>query len=375
MRGLIVHEWIERRGGAENVLDNIVSAFPDSDIYCLWNDDPHRYPNQLVLESWMAKTPFRKSKALALPFMPATWRTVRTTACDYQWIIASSHLFAHHVRLPLNSLRKFVYVHTPARYIWEPELDRRGAGLPARLVSSVLRRIDRYRAGDVGVSFAANSNFVRDRICRSWGVNSRVIYPPVKVTELQLAGNWSEKLTDTDRKIFDALPDGFLLGASRFVPYKRLDQVLRAGAHSGIPVVIAGSGPEEQNLRRLANELNSPAIFVIAPSDELLRALMEKCQAFIFPAVEDFGIIPVEAMALGTPSIVNSLGGAAESVIDGQTGCHVDDFDNLEVVAMAIARAKDLDPEIARTHARLFSSERFRSEITDWVSGFEDSVE
>jgi len=168
--GVLVHEWISQSGGSENVLQAMSEVYPDADIVCLWNDSTGRFPPERLRESWLARSPLRRSKAAALPFMPVTWR--RRKNLGYDWALISSHLFAHHVRFspqPQNFCR-FVYVHTPARYIWAPELDGRG-GRAARTVAAALKPLDRRRAQQPA-SYAANSNFVRRRMTEAWGVLS-----------------------------------------------------------------------------------------------------------------------------------------------------------------------------------------------------------
>jgi hypothetical protein len=184
MRDLIVHEWISPTGGSEKVLDRMVGVLPDAQVVCLWDDDPGRYPGRDVAESWVARTPLRGRKALSIPASLAAWRTLDVGEVDR--IVVSSHAFAHHAR-PLRravDARKFVYVHTPARYLWAPELDVRGSSAAVRAVSPLLRGIDRRRASEPSV-IAANSRYVRDRIRASWDRDADVIYPPVDVERIQ----------------------------------------------------------------------------------------------------------------------------------------------------------------------------------------------
>src|SRR5688500_16882067 len=163
MPGLIVQEWIEETGGAEQVLDALRLALPDSRVACLWNDDPRRFPPSSVDESWMARTPLRGRKALALPMMSGTWRRGWGDARP-DWVVTSSYVFAHHAGFGTQyGVPKFSYVHTPARYLWEPDLDRRTSMPLAGLARAYLRDIDRRATRDSG-SLAANSMFVRERI-------------------------------------------------------------------------------------------------------------------------------------------------------------------------------------------------------------------
>ncbi|WP_242090268.1 glycosyltransferase [Curtobacterium sp. DN_7.5] len=365
-RGVILHEWIERRGGAERVVDAMASAFPAADLGCTWDDDPGRYPGRVVRESFIARTPLRGRKALALPALSAMWRAAPPVRGEYDWALVSSHLFAHHARvLGVAPERQFTYVHTPARYLWNPELDARGDRLAVRAVAPFFRAVDRRRGRELR-RVAANSGFVRDRIRDAWGIEARVIHPPVQVDRLTSVPDWSAELDEHELAVLEDLPRGYLLGASRFVPYKRLDVAIDAGRASDRPVVIAGSGPGETELRALSSRSGVDVRFVIDPSDALMAALMQRATAFVFPPVEDFGIMPVEAMALGTPVVANRLGGAGETVQDGVTGALVDDFSDA-ALARAVDRVSGLDGAACRERAAQFRTERFQQELREWM--------
>lgn len=363
--GLIVHEWIERSGGAERVVDQMARAFPAADIHCLWNDDPGRFDGRPVSESWVARTPLRGRKAIACPVMPVAWRRLRLER-EYDWLLVSSHLFAHHVDLAgSDSPMKYVYVHTPARYLWEPGLDARGSGPAARVLAPALRGIDRRRAQEPNKKFAANSEFVRKRMARTWGVDARVLYPPVETSRLRAALARAEE-SATPEPV--SLPKTYILGASRFVPYKRLEDVILVGEFCDIPVVIAGSGPDERRLRSIASNASIPVYFVHSPTDELLAKLIANALVYVFPGIEDFGIMPVEAMALGTPPLVYHLGGASESVLDGSTGVHVHSFGDKAEVLNALEHAVTLQATQMTSRAEQFSDDVFVQELTHWVA-------
>lgn len=365
MSGLIVHEWIEKNGGAEKVVDCMADMHPSADIFCLWNDDPRRYQQQRVTESWIARSRLRSSKALALPMMPTLWRHVDVS--NYDWVLVSSHLFAHHVGRSLadRQTKVFAYVHTPARYIWEPQHDQRGKNPIVRAIAPFYRRTDRRRAGD-GVRFAANSSFVQDRIRRTWGQPSEVIPPPVAIDKLQNQPSWADLLDDEDLRIYEGLPTEFILGASRFVPYKLLESVILLGQKARIPVVIAGSGPQEKALRDVAHQVSVPVSFVDRPSNNLLYALYQRAAAYVFPPVEDFGIMPVEAMALGTPVLVNSQGGAGEAVKRLRGGRAVERFDDDKAVK-ALSDVVATDMSEARAAAKYYSDENFKLRVEKWT--------
>ncbi|TFD20190.1 glycosyltransferase [Cryobacterium sp. TMS1-13-1] len=365
MAGLIVHEWLETHGGAEKVMVEIAKAFPDAPIHALWDDAPLRFESGRVQESWLAQTPLRRRKDLALPLMPLTWRKMGTADAD--WILCSSHLFAHHARFTgsARDAPKLVYAYTPARYIWNPELDARGANPLVKSVAPIFRRIDRKRAAEAQ-SIAAISNFVRARINTSWHQDSRVIYPPVDVK--LFADDSLDGLTDSEREYLDkVIPKEFVLGASRFIPYKRLEDVIATGRALRLPTVIAGSGPQEQFLRDYATEHGREVTFVIQPSLPLLRELFRRALVFVFPPVEDFGIVPVEAMAAGTPVIALNRGGAAETVVNGHTGALVPDFKKSALLQEAFLLSQTANAADCKRRAFKFDAPVFAAALTDWV--------
>jgi glycosyltransferase involved in cell wall biosynthesis len=364
-RGVLVHEWIAQAGGSENVFQAMNGIYPDADLVCLWNDSTGRFDVDRLRETWLARTPLRRSKAAALPLMPIAWR--RLAYNDYAWALISSHLFAHHAHFVGQppGFRRYVYVHTPARYIWSPELDGRGNSLAIRMMAAALKPLDRHRAQE-GASFAANSQFVRQRIKAAWGVDSRVIFPPVEVEALQSVADWRTKLSEPERLQVDELPEGFFLGASRFIPYKRLDLVIAAGEAAGRPVVLAGRGPELENLRMTATSATVPVHFVVSPSGPMLWALYQQAALYVFPAIEDFGIMPVEAMALGTPVLAQALGGTAESVRSEATGALIT-FRSRDEMAEGAAVALGAEADSCLARADHFSRRRFQERITTWV--------
>jgi glycosyltransferase involved in cell wall biosynthesis len=357
MTGLIAHDWIERRGGAERVLEQMVAAFPGARLTTLWNDDPQRFGH--ASESWLARTPLRGRKQLALPLMPTTWSGVDAEAVD--WVLASSHAFAHHVG-GRRARDKFVYVHTPARYVWAPDQDPRGAGPVARAVAPVLRRVDLRGVSDP-TSYAANSRYIAARIAAVWGRSATVIHPPVDTARLR----GLPAPIGTESIVLGSLPTEFILGASRFVRYKRLDLVIAAGERAGMPVVLAGDGPLHAELARRAVAATVPVRIVVAPSDAMMSALLARAAAFVFPAVEDFGILPAEAMALGTPAVVFAEGGSRESVDEVGGGVVVDRADP-DSFAIGVRAAASVDMGgVPERVEQAFGAERFRRRLREWI--------
>ncbi|WP_394771463.1 glycosyltransferase [Lacisediminihabitans sp.] len=368
MSGLIAHEWIEARGGSENVLEAIAALYPDADVVTPWTNAPHRFVDRNVTELWLARSPLRGRKAASVLALASAWRSaIPRDAPAYDWVLASSHLFSHHIR-PRGLSRdapKLVYAYTPARYIWTPEMDARGEGILARAGSAVLRPLDRRRAGEA-TAVAGISEFVRKRIEEAWQVDATIIYPPVETSVLQSIPDWRTELSGEELRTLESLPVDFILGASRFIPYKRLDLVIEAGEYADLPVVLAGGGPEYARLAAQAAQAKVPVTIIDDPSSALLHALYQAASVFVFPPVEDFGIMPVEAMALGTPAVGSGIGGSAETIVDGVSGMHFDDDSGSEVGA-AVLRAIELSAEDCRRESLRFSREAFDANFRDWM--------
>ena len=358
---LIAHEWIEEVGGAENVFEQMLLALPHSRSVCLWNDDPDRFPD--VEQTWLAASPLHSRKAAAMPFMGSAWNHVDLT--DVDRVITSSHAFSHHLasRAAAAEIPAFAYVHSPARYVWVPDVDSRGNSLAGRLGRSYFRRWDR-RHTSATVRYAANSNFVAQRIADVWDQESLVIYPPVDVDRIR--GHAPGDFGSED-PIFSALPSEFVLGASRLVPYKNLDAAISAGEILGLPVVLAGAGPDEPRLRTVAESARVPVTFTGRVSDGLLIELYRRAALFVYLPIEDFGIMPVEAMACGTPALVNDVGGARESVLATGGGTTAIWRDSRFADAAVVEKAVGLDMTAAESAVTMFSNTAFRDNLLSWL--------
>jgi len=366
LKTAVVHEWVEAHGGAENVAEELADTL-DADVFCLWRDDPERLSGHAVHESWMARNQFlRRNKAAALPLMPSTW--ARTDLSSYDRVVVSSHCFAHQVAASRHQrdLAAYVYVHTPARYLWDRQVDHRGDQWWVRAAAAPLRRLDRSRVAQQA-QFAANSDYIRRRIVASWGVDATVIHPPVDVVRIRNGRPWADKLDPADEAIYASLPRWFVLGASRFVTYKRLDDAITVGSQLDLPVVLAGGGPDRARLEARAAAAPVPVTFVDRPSDELLYAIYEAASLFVFTAVEDFGIMPVEAMAAGTPVLVNDVGGARESVGLVGGGLSVSPADQRALVDSACL-ALALDREQTSHNSLMMDRSAFRERIHAWIT-------
>ena len=353
----LAHEWLDARAGSEKAFEALARLFPDAALFAVADILVPGFDSggRRVTTTFIDRIPaLRDRRALALPFMPLAWRTV--SKARYDVVITSSHACAKGFRPGRDALH-LCYCYTPMRYVWDPHDQRSGphrlAGLGPR---AALRRWDRRSARWVD-SFAAISRAVSDRIRRSYGRPSRVIHPPVD-TGFYTPGPPTS-----------AVPAGpFVLACSRFIPYKRLDLAILAADAAGVPIVMAGRGPAEAALRALAGRVRVPVSFELRPSDERLRDLFRAASAFVFPALEDFGIVAVEAQACGTPVVALGDGGTADTVVDGVTGVLVG-AQEVDAFAKGLERAVELDAGAACvTNAGRFSVARFEAQVRAWVA-------
>ena len=351
-----VHEWIASYAGSEKVLAAAAELYPGSPIYVTIHNE--RYTRGTPLDrhpihpSFLQRFPLAKTKhRLYLPLMP--YAVEQHDLSAYDVVVSSSHAVAKGALTRSDQLH-ISYVHTPMRYAWDLYLGYKGqgglsrtpAGWAARWILHYLRMWDRLSADRVDV-MVANSQYVAKRIWKVYRRRAEVIYPPVEV----------------DRFKPNRQRDNFYLVVSRFVSYKQVDLIIKAFARLDKPLVVIGSGPEEQKLRRLAGPNTR---FLINADDSAVADHMERCRAFVVATDEDFGIATVEAQAAGAPVVAYARGGSCETVIDGQTGVF---FKNQSVddLCDAVQRLESLSPKIqpeqTRRQAERFSKSRFEKEI------------
>nr|WP_240942540.1 glycosyltransferase [Planosporangium thailandense] len=349
----MIHEWFGATGGSEQVFLSMADVIPHADRYVLWKDHDAK-ANLDLRESWMSKTPLRRSKSVALPFMPLAWRTL--TRQKYDIVISSSHAFAHTVKLGHPEETRYLsYVHSPARYVWSPNLDGRGARRLLGPMRAALRAADERLSRHVH-TYAANSREVQARIRRYWNRDARVIHPPVDV---EFFGDAPRTVKQQDRT--------YLLGVGRWIAYKRFDLIIEIAAEARIPLVLAGSGPEEVSLRRHADKVDVPVTFETRPTRERLRELYWGAKCLLYPAHEDFGMIPVEAQACGTPVLGLARGGLLETVVDGETGFLTGALEAAAYAAL-VRKLDEFSADAAMTNASRFSSDAFKERLGSWIS-------
>lgn len=352
-RVAVVHEWLTIPGGSEDVVIELLEMFPEAELFTSIYDPapwPEIVTERPVHASYLSRLPGAKTHyPKLLPFMTRAYRSFDFSGFDL--ILSSSHACAKNIRTPPDALH-VCYCHTPMRYAWDESLlEGEEIGRVTRLVLPLMLR--RLRRQDVqGASspdvFVANSHNVADRIRRYYGRTAEVVNPPVEVDRLLTLPRRSE---------------GHYLVFGRVVPYKRVELAVAACARLGRDLKVAGDGRAMASVRAAAS--GHPRIELLGRVNDAERdSLMGSARALLFPGEEDFGIVPVEAQAAGLPVIAYRVGGASETVIDGETGVLFDEQSALGL-AGAIERFEDLRLEEAaiRANAERFGRERFRAEM------------
>jgi glycosyltransferase involved in cell wall biosynthesis len=344
----IVHDYLNQRGGAERVALELGSMFTSAPIFTsLYRPDSTfpKFREHVIHTSPLDRLAVDRGFRNLFLLYPAAFRSFGVL--DHDLVISSSSAWAHAVRTAPRSLH-VVYCHTPARWLYGKEYlgsSRRQAALRPAL--GMLRSWDRRAARRANL-YVANSEEVRRRIARTYGIDAAVVHPPV----------------DVDR--FVARPRGErLLVVSRLLPYKRVDAIVDTATQAGLGLDVVGIGPALEDLQRRAG----PTVeFHGRLPDRDVTALMQSCRALCLPGYEDFGITPVEAQAAGKPVIAFAAGGALETVQDGRTGTFFKQY-SVEAVLDAIHRCDALEtsPDVIAAGARRFSRQAFRARLMEVI--------
>jgi glycosyltransferase involved in cell wall biosynthesis len=352
----IVHEWFTSMRGGEKCVEALREVFPESDVFGLLHIPGSVSP---TIERGGIHTSFIQHLPGAavhyrryLPLFPAA--VERFDMRGYDLVISSNHCVAKGVNVPSGALH-VCYCHTPMRYIWslyDEYFGKGRAGLVTRtgmrLNLGRLRRWDKKTAANPR-HFIANSRNVQERIASIYGRESDVIYPPV----------------DTQRFPPAATNDGFYLMVTALVPYKSVDLAITAFNRTGDTLVIVGEGPDRRRLEQLAG----PTVhFEGWKSDEDLVGFYARCAGLVFTGEEDFGIVPVEAIASGKPVLAYAKGGALETVVDGETGVLFDKptVDSL-IAGLHRMRNTPFDPQFLHRYALRFDREKYKESMRSFI--------
>jgi len=360
MRIAVVCDWFVSYAGSERVVEQILEVVGEADVFALVDflspEDRGFLGGRAVKTSFIQKLPFARARFRNyLPLFPMAIEQFDLS--PYDVVISSSHAVAKGV-LTSPSQIHICMCHSPMRYAWDQEAEylkeaKRERGLSAQLIRFFLHRIriwDYVSAARVDY-FLANSDFIRQRIAKIYRRDARVIYPPVDVQKFE------QRLEKED----------FYLTASRLVPYKRVALIVEAFRKMpNRKLVVIGDGPEAVRVREAAGGAPNIILMGYHPTS-VLRDHMQRAKAFVFAAREDFGIMPLEAQACGTPVIAYGAGGSLETVrplgVDRPTGLffHKQSPESIcDAVEQFELHAGEISPADCRAHAEFFSIANFR---------------
>lgn len=363
MKTVLAHEWFVTPAGSDKVAARLAAAL-DVERVVTAIEDPsvsaallgNRRVDTLMTNRLPGAGPRRMQYA---PALLAAWAASRVGPADL--LVSSTHFGA------IGAGRRFdgphiAYCYSPLRFAWRHDLESQRLSGPAGSAASkllpVVRRFDRHSA-DTASLFVAISSAIAERIESAYGRKAPVVHPCVDVdrfADLALARDGS-----------DPESDGYLLCFGRMVAYKRVDLAVRVCTARGLRLVVAGSGPCVAELRRLAGPTVS---FEENVTDERYLELLAGAQALLFPGEEDFGIIPVEAMAAGVPVVALGVGGALDTVVDDVTGVlFADQTEPALAAAVDRVLGQRFDAAKLHDHARQFRPEQFDTQIRAIVSG------
>lgn len=364
LRGLrvaLVHDWLTGMRGGEKCLEVLCRAFPEAKLYTLIHRRGSTSPaieSMAIQTSPLQRVPgvFRHYRHL-LPLMPAAAASWRIR--DVDLVVSFSHCVAKSAKVPAG-VPHVSYCFTPMRYAWqgrdaylESWSNRPIRQAAARFLLNRMRDWDKAAASRVS-HFVAISETIQDRVAACYDRESVIIHPPVD-TEF-----YHPSPVETPR-------EDFYLVASALVPYKRIDQAVSYCGRAGKRLVVIGAGPERDRLEAMAG----PSVtFLGWQSDEAIRDHYRRCRALLFPGEEDFGIVPVEALACGAPVIALRRGGAAETV-DPACGRFYDEPTEAALGAAIEsweADGRPHDPTRARARAEAFAQPVFRQRLLNHLA-------
>lgn len=356
----IVHYWLVGMRGGEKVIEDICMLFPQADLYthvAIPENLSDALNRHSITETFVGRLPgAKKHYQKYLPFMPRALESLDLTG--YDLVISSESGPAKGVITDPDTVH-LCYCHSPMRYIWDQyHVYRAQAGRVAKLIMPLMApslRLWDHASAARPDHIIANSEFIRRRISKSWGRDASVIHPPVDLSAFQPGDP-------------DAIGE-FYLYVGELVSYKRPDLMVEAFNASGKPLVVIGEGAEKAALEQMAS---SNVTFLGRASFDVLKDHYARCRALVFPGVEDFGIIPLEAMASGRPVIAYAKGGALETVTEGKTGTFFTE-QTPEALNAAIARLEadllpQMDPKAIAADMTRFSRDRFRDEFAAAVT-------
>lgn len=356
----LAHHWLVSYRGGERVLAEFRKLFGNVPVYTLVYRNsaiPGWVAGSEIYDSWLGRLPYVKRYYRALlPLYPHAVSGIRVSQ-HMKFLLSSDASVIKGIKLPQGAVH-VCYCHSPPRYLWDMTNDyvrnSSGLGVLGRTVFKkfvpYVRSFD-YRAAQNVTAFIANSQFVAGRIEQFYKRDAHVIYPPINCAEFNP----------------EHPQEDFYLIVSQLVPYKRVDLAVQACSRTKRKLIVIGEGPELPALRRIAGY---SVTFLGWQPFSVVKYHMERCRAFLYPQMEDFGISAVEAQAAGRPVIAYGQGGALETVIDEKTGV-IFEQQSAEALEAALTRFEQIDANqwrwVAHTNAQKFDVSRFKQEISSYL--------
>jgi len=345
MKVALVHDWLTGMRGGERVLEGFCELFPQAEIFTLFHfkgSVSSRIESHKIHTSFLQGIAHKKGYRYLLPLMPMAIERLKIK--NFDLVISSSHCVAKGVR-PVCGVPHVCFCHSPMRYIWDRQEDyfgKKASQFPLSIINEELRKWDRSSSSRVD-HFIANSQFVGKRIEKCYNRNFEVVYPFIETKRFHQA----------------AQVDDYYLVVSAFAPYKRIDIAIEACNQLNLPLKIIGEGQDEIRLKKLAG---NTVEFLGWQPDEIVRQYLSSCKALIFCGIEDFGIVPLEAMACGRPVIAYAEGGVMETVVEGRTGLFFAQQSPRSLAEALLRFEKEghqFDPVLIRQYAAKFDKSVF----------------
>lgn len=371
LRVTLVHDWLTGMRGGEKVLELLCTRFPDAPLWTLLHVPgtvSETISHRVIHTSPMQHLPWVRSKYRHyLPLFPLMAELTRVSDCDI--VISSSHAVAKAMVKKGDAGRPLhiCYIHTPMRYVWDRFDDYFGPRKVGNILSHyVFRPIAKMlqwydlRTVDRVDKFIANSQFVADRVRRLYGREAEILAPPVDV----------QRFARVARS-----PEDWYLIVSALAPYKRVDEAICACAALGRKLKIIGSGPERKRLEALARDRGGEVEFLGFVGGEELASYYGRAKALLFPGIEDFGIVPVEAIATGCPVIALQKGGVLDSMTDTTAVFYASETVEGLVQAIRDFELRSFDERELRRRAAQFSRERFLAGLEEILAAVLQTTE
>ena len=364
---VIVADWLTNRGGAEQVVAAMADLFPKSPIYTSVYTKG-AIPNlegKDIRGTWLQKLPLklRRKHQFLLPFLPGAFEHLDLSEFDI--ILSSSSAFAKSVRKTRKDQLHFCYCHTPTRYLYHAREEyvntyplpwwlRPFRGMLPRLLDYLTEKdLEAARSVDY---FISNSDYVGKRIKKYYHRDSTTIYPCTEISQISKKYSFPERNGE------------YFLAIGRFIPYKRFDLLVETFKKNRLPLKLGGIGPELERCRAMAKGAKNIE-FLGFVEEKKLPSLYARARCFLFPAEEDFGLTPVEAMSFGVPVIAYDKGGATESVTK-ETGIFFDQQtpESLQRgIDQFLSIEQNFDSEKIRQRAEVFSVKNFQENLKRFI--------